>query len=202
MIYFVRHGESIGNVEGIIQGSLDLGLTDKGMEQAGYLSKALKNKSIEQIISSPLLRASQTSEILNNEINTQIIFDDRLKEYCYGDAEGKPWEIATTKYGIQLGSWGLGDIKNEEEPHQFSKRIESFLNDIQDQYIDQNIICVTHGAVVSRIACSIMGLDISIRPHIRVSNTSVMLIDNKSSNFNSELIIMKINDCSHLGVVN
>ena len=45
MIYFVRHGESIGNVEGIIQGSLDLGLTDKGMEQAGYLSKALKNKS-------------------------------------------------------------------------------------------------------------------------------------------------------------
>ena len=75
MIYFVRHGESIGNVEGIIQGSLDLGLTDKGMEQAGSLSKALKNKSIEQIISSPLLRASQTSEILNNEINTQIIFD-------------------------------------------------------------------------------------------------------------------------------
>ena len=201
MIYFIRHGESIGNVDGIIQGSLDLGLTEKGMEQAGYLSKNLKDKSITKIITSPLIRATQTSEIINNEVNTQIIFDERLKEYCYGDAEGKPWEIATTKYGIQLGAWGLGDINNEEGPNLFAERIDSFLHDIQKQYIDQNVICVTHGAVVSRIACSIMGLDITIRPHIRVSNTSVMLIDNQSNNFNNKLVIVKINDCSHLEAV-
>ncbi len=202
MIYFIRHGESIGNVQGIIQGSLDLGLTEKGMEQAGYLSKSLKDKTITKVISSPLLRATQTSEILNHELNAEMIFDERLKEYCYGEAEGKPWKIATTKYGIQLGAWGLGDIKNEEGPKKFDERIESFLNDIQASYIDQNIACVTHGAVVSRIACSIMGLDITIRPHIRVSNTSMMLIDNHSSNFNHQLVITKINDCSHLDAIN
>ena len=49
MIYFIRHGESAGNTRGIIQGSLDFGLTRKGEAQAKLLADQFKNIKINYL---------------------------------------------------------------------------------------------------------------------------------------------------------
>ena len=62
-IVFLRHGESLGNAAGIIQGQADFPLSEKGINQARVLAKYWQDKSrtFDLIISSPLIRAMQTA---------------------------------------------------------------------------------------------------------------------------------------------
>ena len=198
MIYFIRHGESVGNTQGIIQGSLDFGLTRKGEVQAKLLSDKFKNIKINYLFSSPLKRALKTTEILNNITKLDVQVDDALQEYNYGIAEGKPWQVATNEYGIQLGAWSFGDVKNEEGPEKFCGRVDKFIDNLRINFLDKDIVCITHGAVISRIVCNLLGMNINARPRIRISNTSVMEVDNSSKNFLKKFIIVSINDCGHL----
>lgn len=81
-IYFVRHGESQWNESMIGMGDLDLPLSHKGIIQANITTQILKNlvtKDIK-IISSTLLRASQTCKIFCNEIGCDFQIDSRLIE--------------------------------------------------------------------------------------------------------------------------
>ena len=57
---------------------------------------------------------------------------------------------------------------------------------------------------IVRYFSSISQMNISIdqRPHIRVSNASIMMLDNQLNNFNNKLVIVGINDCSHLDSIN
>ena len=81
MIYFVRHGETDYNLEGIVQGQLDIPLNKKGIHQANEIKNKLKDLDIDIIFSSPLLRAKQTAEIINENLNVKIKYDERLKEF-------------------------------------------------------------------------------------------------------------------------
>jgi broad specificity phosphatase PhoE len=62
-ITFLRHGESEGNLSGVIQGQSDYPLTQAGIEQANRLAVYWKSEAVSfnRIISSPLLRASETA---------------------------------------------------------------------------------------------------------------------------------------------
>lgn len=64
--YFVRHGESEGNVEGRMQGRLDRNLTDRGRRQAEATGDWFAEMEIEigAVLSSPLLRAIETARII------------------------------------------------------------------------------------------------------------------------------------------
>lgn len=92
-IYVIRHGETNGNRDGIMQGWLDLPLNDFGRKLAIDTGRALKGKiSFDVAISSPLLRAKETAELLLKESGndaTPLLFDDRLKEVFAGEWEGK-----------------------------------------------------------------------------------------------------------------
>jgi broad specificity phosphatase PhoE len=64
-------------------------LTEKGKEQILKVAKKLKKEKIDLIISSDLLRAKQTSEILAKELGVKLIFDKRLRDIKAGIFEGK-----------------------------------------------------------------------------------------------------------------
>ena len=61
MIFIIRHGESVGNLHKICLGHTDLGLTDRGREQAASTANALKDVNFEAIYSSELIRAIETA---------------------------------------------------------------------------------------------------------------------------------------------
>lgn len=88
MIYFVRHGETDYNLEGIVQGQLDIPLNNKGIHQAHELKNKLKVLDIDVIFSSPLLRAKQTAQIIHENLNVEIKYDERLKEFFAGNMQG------------------------------------------------------------------------------------------------------------------
>ena len=95
-LYFVRHGQTDWNQQGKLQGRSDIPLNAIGIQQAKDTSRLLKDVSIEKIFCSPLTRAMQTAAILQEVTKCDIVYDDRLKERCFGDLEGKKMNTITT----------------------------------------------------------------------------------------------------------
>lgn len=86
-IYIIRHGETNGNLRGVLQGWTDEPLNSKGRKLAQITGKCLASIGFDIAISSPLSRAYETCEIVlrenRNPVPT-IEVDDRLKEINFG----------------------------------------------------------------------------------------------------------------------
>jgi 2,3-bisphosphoglycerate-dependent phosphoglycerate mutase len=89
-ITLLRHAESEGNLSAVIQGQSDYPLSRSGTEQAKALALEWKSDHIafDLIISSPLLRASQTAEIIADSLQVPIEFDPTWKERNFGSLQG------------------------------------------------------------------------------------------------------------------
>ncbi len=89
-ITLLRHGESEGNTSGVLQGQSDYALTNVGLEQAQRLALFWKANRVKYdlIICSPLLRASQTAEIIANSLKVPIEVDAAWMERNFGELQG------------------------------------------------------------------------------------------------------------------
>lgn len=98
-IYFVRHGETVWNVENKICGMTDSPLTEKGREQARQTGELVKNSGlhIDQILYSPLSRAADTAKAIAAATGIPAREEPRLREQCFGKYEGTPRDGAEFK---------------------------------------------------------------------------------------------------------
>lgn len=87
-IGLVRHGITEWNKLGKAQGLSDIPLCHEGVLQANKIASRLsKEKAWDAIISSPLLRAWHTAQIINEKLCFPIIHaDERIKEINCGIA--------------------------------------------------------------------------------------------------------------------
>ena len=90
-IFLVRHGQCDSNVKQIYN-YVNEDLNEKGIEQAKELSKQISDVDYDIVISSPLIRAKHTAQIINVK-NKDIIYDERLREREHGSLEGKSVEV-------------------------------------------------------------------------------------------------------------
>lgn len=89
-ITLLRHAESAGNADGYFQGQLDYPLTGYGKQQANHLAKywVTHNPHFDLVISSPLLRARNTAEIICAELNIPLEIEDLWMERNAGKLQG------------------------------------------------------------------------------------------------------------------
>lgn len=145
-IYSTRHGQTVYNKQEIILGTTDLPLDSIGEVQAEKLAeKAAALGDIELIIASPMMRAIQTAEKAAGKCNVKIIVDERLREWDYGEYEGKPrlaegFADNKINFGVKMG-------KNGESLLELSHRVYSALDDIIEKYHDRTVLIVSHGGV-------------------------------------------------------
>jgi broad specificity phosphatase PhoE len=98
-IVFVRHGETDWNKQGLIQGSVDTELNERGHAQSKAVAELFAFRKSEwrdfQIIASPQKRAMQTARyILDAMAKTLEDVEPRVRELGFGIWEGKPfWEL-------------------------------------------------------------------------------------------------------------
>ena len=98
-LYFVRHGETVWNVENKICGMTDSPLTEKGREQARQTGELVKNSGlqIDEILYSPLSRAADTAKAIAEATGIPAREEPRLREQCFGKYEGTPRDGAEFK---------------------------------------------------------------------------------------------------------
>ena len=116
-LVFIRHGQSIWNLDNKFTGWVDVGLTDKGIQEAIKAGKTLiENKFVPEIsFTSYLTRSIETlnhllneyEQVLVNEIN--IIKRWQLNERHYGALQGLDKIDTAKKYGEkQVHEWRRG----------------------------------------------------------------------------------------------
>lgn len=96
-VTLLRHGESVGNAEGYHQGHADFELTEKGRAQARALASRWLTEGVtfDHAMTSPLLRARQTAEIIASALNIPLELNPLWMETDIGLRSGmKAEEIA------------------------------------------------------------------------------------------------------------
>lgn len=151
-IYIIRHGETTGDIDGRYGGSYDDHLTEKGREQLRLTASNLVGKEIEKILSSPLIRARESSEIIAEKIGAPIEYIDGLQERHYGVLTGLTKQEAMEKYPEAVARHE--DPKNTdpegESYEDFNRRvIETFQSLVAQDY--KVIAIVAHGGPIKAI---------------------------------------------------
>ncbi len=195
-IYFVRHGESQGNRDGLICGTYDSPLTDQGKEQASLLGSSLKNLDIQEIISSDLLRARETVEIVAKHLGLSVIFDKRLRERSCGIFEGKPFsQIKNHKDWVPFISTPKYNVDGGETIEELYARVGGFLKYLVKNTKSDRILLSSHGAVLWILVPFVLGIPIEkYKGKIGMDNCSLSIFS-----WDGEFALERLNCISHLG---
>ena len=154
-IYFVRHGETVWNTKGIMQGSLDSELTEKGVVQAKNLSKQLEKIDFEAVYSSELGRAYKTANILKNSRDIEVKKLEQLNEKNFGVWEGMRFKEIYLKYPKEAENFFKNPAKYDAElinAESLTEALERFLDGIEkikSLHDNGNILVVSHGTVLN-----------------------------------------------------
>lgn len=91
-LYFVRHGQTIWNVENKICGATDIALTDLGHQQAIETGKKILKEGLQadEILYSPLVRAAETARHISEVTGIPARMEPRLIEQNFGKWESTP----------------------------------------------------------------------------------------------------------------
>ena len=110
-LVLVRHGQSIWNEKNLFTGWRDVGLTDKGVEEAKKAGLLLKeaNVDFDVMFTSSLERAKKTGDIIlgcMDQSNIEVVSDTALNERDYGELTGMNKDEARKNFGeSQVQIW-------------------------------------------------------------------------------------------------
>ena len=154
-LYIVRHGQTDGNVNKIMDGIRDIDLNETGVKQAEETRDLLKDIKFDLIICSPLARTKHTMEIININ-NYPVIFDDRVKERDCGEFTGKGFD--SLDRDLYWNYYDETKYESAESIEHLFNRVFSFLNEISDKYQGKRVLLVTHEGVTKTINCYFNGV--------------------------------------------
>jgi probable phosphoglycerate mutase len=205
-VYFVRHGESVGNAGGLHQ-TTDMPLSEVGFAQAVRIAERLRKFKIDIIFASPVIRARETAEVISKNLNVPIEQWDELTE-VKGPSEigGKPVkdpEAFKIKKLIRENyskvNWKYSDEENYEE---INERAKKFLGHIIKYHSNLDILCVSHSTYIKfLVAKMLFGKDLTpeiariFYHHTLMQNTGLTVCEyDKESGW----LVRHLNDASHL----
>ncbi len=100
---FIRHGQTDWNAAKRWQGRINIPLNEVGLQQARNAAHKLRGSGIQRLVTSPLVRAHRTAEIIAQELAIPMDIDQRLMERNYGAFEGQNWEEVRRRHSIPDG---------------------------------------------------------------------------------------------------
>ena len=151
--YFLRHGETDSNLRGIVAGSLDVPLTERGYAQAHAAARLLQKRGITEIYSSELCRARDTANCIAELLNLTVHIVPGLGERHWGALEGQPRALRLA--GVTP--------PGAETPEEFSERVIKALAKIKSEGIP---LVVAHSGVFREL-CRMLDV---VYPAERIDN--------------------------------
>ncbi|AJR05499.1 histidine phosphatase family protein [Photobacterium gaetbulicola] len=154
-LYFTRHGETEDNVIHRLSTSAPgPKLTELGRTQAKELSDNLTVYELDQIYSSPLVRAIETATILNEQRGLPVTSDERLSELSVGQLEGRNdpqvfeeldtvWHKWTVEKELSVLAGPEGESARE-----VISRGEKAVQEIVNKHPGKSILVVAHSGIL------------------------------------------------------
>ncbi len=174
---FLRHGESVGNAEDRFQGQADFPLTEQGRAQALALADRwlAEGVTFDLCISSPLMRASQTAQILVDKLGIPLEFDPVWMELNNGGLAGLSQDEAAERFPrpdfiypyLHLGG-------NGESRWEIFLRAGRGIQNLVDRPPGRYLV-VAHGGILNMALYAVLGIPVQADytgPTFRFKNTA------------------------------
>ena len=158
--YFVmRHGEAENNVKEVMSSAkTGFPLTEKGRVQVQEAASKLPLVPTK-IYASPLLRTKETAQIVADVAGISrenIIYDERLREFTYGDFEGR----LKKEFLVWRSNHSFDDRPSHGTSYlEHKQRFGEFLFEVEQKHQNENILIVTHGIGLESLTVASKGLD-------------------------------------------
>ncbi len=145
-LYYVRHGQTIWNVENKICGATDIGLTDLGHKQAKELGIKIKEQNllVDEILYSPLVRAADTARHISDVIGVSMRMEPRLIEQNFGKYEGTPRDGAAFRKDKRNF---INSFEGGESMMRLAQRIYNLLDEIREESDQKVYMLVAHNGI-------------------------------------------------------
>jgi broad specificity phosphatase PhoE len=179
-VWLIRHGESTGNRDGVLQGQEDHPLSPFGHEQCKRLAERLTTTRFGALYSSDLSRATETARYLAERWGIEVRSDPRLREINVGDWSGLPNHVIAERFPAEWQRWQDRDptIKRGggESYADAQLRVTMAITQISKQHAGERIALVMHGGVIRAYLASLLALDLRLIWHFSVMNTGICKI--------------------------
>lgn len=198
--YFVRHVQALGNVQKRFQGVTDNEITKDGETQLENVASFFKDKQINKIYTSPLIRAVKTAKAIETVSEAQIETSQLIKEIFVGPWENMPLEQIKAGWPQQFENWGSApwkfNVEGAETMVQVFERCSKFVAEIKKTCTGQNVAIVAHGGVMKSLICASLNRPITRLTDIGwISNGGVSLVEFSTSGEGS---LEYVNEYSHI----
>ncbi len=197
---FIRHGQSMGNLERRFLGHTDLPLTPMGREQAARVAAYLEDEQIDAIYSSDLLRASETAAPIAASHALPVTTDPALREIFAGEWEGDSFthihEVWGEEFRIFRSDIGRACPPGGEKTTDVGARVYACVRDIAEKNPDKTILIATHATAIGMFTATALGLSADAARHISLpSNASCSVFEYRDEIF----FLRQYSEDSYLG---
>lgn len=173
--YFIRHGETVWNVENKICGATDIALTEKGHQQAIETGRKFVEQGLtaDEILYSPLCRAADTARHISEITGIPARAEQRLIEQNFGRYESTPRdgrEFHEAKKDC-ASRFGTG-----ESMLQVAQRIYNLLDELKAQP-EKTYILVAHNGIARIVESYFHEMDNEAFSAFGVKNCAIVRYD-------------------------
>ncbi len=153
----LRHGQTVWNVEKRIQGSGNSELTPEGISASRMWGRYLLTYGTDwnRIIVSPLQRARETAELVNEALQLPLQVDEGIRELNWGEWEGRTIDEIKRDNPGQLEEllhhgWEFRPPGGESRK-ELLDRVLASLRENSDRWPKENLLIVSHLGVIKSL---------------------------------------------------
>lgn len=198
VLYLVRHGETEWNRQMRIQGQSDVGLSERGREQARQLAQRIAHWRIDRAVTSDLSRARETARIVLGDRELPLESDVRLRERHFGEWEGLTREEVLARDEAGYRRW-------REDPWTFRppggeslddvyRRVSTLAEELRED--EGSILVVSHGGTLQAMLRHFLGWSDGSGPQLIFFNTGLTVL----RLWPDRVRLERLNDIGHLEI--
>lgn len=205
-LLLVRHGESIGNFEGRLQGHTDYDLTSRGREQARLTADRLEALGTTHVYSSPLLRAWATAESLAERMGKPPVELPGVREYDFGEMAGSTYAEVRQRFATLANAPAPAERRypGEEGREAFFQRVTDAVWGVVDAHPGETVAVVAHGGPIALMCQHVLGLPYRRPMPFAIDNcsiTTVLVRDDAPADGRPRAVLHSLNDTCHLAKI-
>ncbi|MGQ9475283.1 MAG: histidine phosphatase family protein [Actinomycetota bacterium] len=202
-VYLLRHGETEYHAQQRLLGRLDIGLNERGREQALKVVDFFRGLRLDAIYSSPLKRCLETAGPIARERGLTIQVLEGLMEVDMGDWDGRTFEELFREEGELVGKWMRNPssvaIPGGEDFGTVRDRVMSAVREIISRHPgDQRVLVVSHGGPIRGILCEALGMELNGMFRIQIDLASISAVKYFDGGIPKTALVTLVNDTYHL----
>lgn len=201
-LLLVRHGETVWNNQGRLQGQQDSQLTAVGLAQAQAIANRLRAEAFTALYSSDLARAYQTAQAIGQITGRVVVVDQRLREQAYGIFEGlTEAESAAQHPTIYQAFRSTADfvVPGGESRVMLRQRALAVFADLAQRHRHERIVVVAHGGLLSAFLRYLLNLAPLEPTPYRLHNASLSQV--RFDHADQQWQVVQIADVTHLELI-